>query len=168
MRRFSRPAPCGQSGFTYLWVLLTVALMGLGLASAVEVASTAVQRDKERQLISIGREFRAAIRRYYDAQIEAGRHMYPKTLEDLLKDPRVPGVRRHLRKIYVDPMTGRAEWGLLQVDGRIVGVYSLSTRAAIKQQGFDPDESAFVGKKTLDDWVFAFPADLLQRVNVPK
>lgn len=167
MRRSKSSHP-SQAGFTYLWLLFVVAVLGLGMGLAAEVASTVAQREKEQQLISIGRQFRAALGRYYEAQLTGGRHTYPSTLEELLQDPRVPGVRRHLRKVFVDPMTGQATWGLLRVDGRIVGVYSLSTRKAVKQEGFEADESSFAGKATLDDWVFTYPPDLLQRGHIPK
>lgn len=141
---------CG--GFSYLWVLMLVALMGVGLTVAAEVHSVASQRDKERELIAIGRQFRTAIGRYY----ESGNRQFPNALSDLLRDERVPGVRRHLRKIFIDPMTGKAEWGLVRCAGRIIGVHSLSKKKPIKQDGFEPDEIALAKKMTYSEWVFAY------------
>lgn len=149
------------AGFTYLWVLLVVALMGVGLTLAVEIDSTAAQRERERELLSIGRQFRVAIGRYYESQLTGGRREYPTSLEDLLKDNRSPGLRRHLRKIFVDPMTGKAEWGVVRVQGRIVGVHSLSERMPIKQDGFEPDDAPFRGKQKISEWVFAYPPEVL-------
>lgn len=153
------------AGFSYLWVLLLVAFMGLGLTIAVEVDSTAAQRDKEQELLAIGRQFRTAIGRYYAIQPAGGRHEYPATLEDLLRDNRVPGIARHLRKIFVDPMTGKEEWGLIRVGGRIVGVHSLSAKMPIKQDNFEAEEMNFRGKQSYADWIFAYPADVMLQVE---
>lgn len=148
-------------GFTYIWVLMLVALMGLGLTVAVEIDSVAAQRERERELISIGRQFQTAIGRYYEAQLSGGRREYPATLEDLLKDNRVPEVRRHLRKVFVDPMTGKSEWGLIRVAGRIVGVHSLSESVPIKQEGFEPEDVGLRAKQKISEWVFTYPAELM-------
>ncbi|MBW8900178.1 MAG: type II secretion system protein [Massilia sp.] len=134
MKRSSVAIGRRTGGFTFIWVLLMVAVMGLGLTVIAELDSTAVQRDREAELLAIGRQFRTAIGRYVQARGGAGQtNAYPPSLEDLLQDPRVPGVRRHLRKIFVDPMTGKAEWGLVMMGGRIVGVHSLSERRPIKR-----------------------------------
>lgn len=154
-------SPKRQAGFSYLWVLLLVAFLGMGLTLAVEIETTAAQRDREKELLAIGRQFRTALARYYDIQMPGGKHLYPATLEALLQDNRIPGVRRHLRKIFVDPMTGKAEWGLVQVGGRIVGVHSLSDKMPIKQDGFEVEDSNFKGKEKYSDWKFTYPANLL-------
>lgn len=154
-----------QKGFSYLWVLMMVAFMGLGLTVATEIASTASQRDKEKELIAIGRQFQIAIGRYYESQQSTGRGEYPSSLEDLLKDNRVPGVKRHLRKIFVDPMTGKAEWGVLRIAGRVVGVHSLSEKTPIKQAGFEAQEMNLQHKKKYSEWVFTYPADLVLQME---
>ena len=149
-------------GFTFIWVLLMVAMMGLGLTVIAELDSTAVQRDREAELLAIGRQFRSAIGRYVQAQGGTGQaNAYPATLDDLLQDARVPGIRRHLRKIFVDPMTGKAEWGLVMMGGRIVGVHSLSERMPVKQDGFEPEDMTFRGKTRYSEWVFTYPANLV-------
>lgn len=157
------PASSGQAGFTFLWVLMTVALLGFGLTAALSVQSTAVQREKERELLSIGRQFRTAIARYYESQSAGRGREYPQSLEDLLKDNRVPGIQRHLRKVFVDPMTGKAEWGFVLIAGRIAGIHSLSGSVPFQQAGFEPEDMSFAGKKKLSEWVFTYPSDLLLR-----
>ncbi len=52
-------------GFTYLGLLAVVVLIGLLLAAAGEVASTAARREREAQLLWVGHEYRAAIGRYW-------------------------------------------------------------------------------------------------------
>jgi hypothetical protein len=155
----------GDAGFAYLWVLLLVAFMGVSLTAAVEIDSTAVKRDKEQELLAIGRQFRVAIGRYYETKLVAGKREYPTTLEDLLQDNRVPGIRRHLRKIFVDPMTGKTEWGLIRLGGRIVGVHSLSEKTPIKQDGFETEEMSLRGKQKYAEWVFVYPPDLLLQIE---
>lgn len=151
-------------GFAYLWLLFAVAFMGLGLSVGVEFYSTSQQRDKERELLALGRQFRQAIARYYEAQpssSSAAQKQYPLTLDDLLADPRSPGIKRHLRKVFVDPMTGQSQWGLYKVGGRVAGVYSLSEKEPIKQDGFEADDASFRGKAKYSEWIFAYPADTL-------
>lgn len=122
----------------------------------MEVDSIAVQRDRERELLSIGRQFRAAIGSYYETKLVAGRREYPESLDDLLLDPRSPGLTRHLRKVFVDPMTGKPEWGLVRVGGRITGVHSLSETVPVKQDGFEPDDAGFRSRGKISDWVFSY------------
>lgn len=149
-----------EAGFSYLWVLMLIAFMGLGLTATVAIDSTTVQRDREKELLSIGRQFRTAIGRYYETQLAGGKREYPASLEDLLQDNRVPGIRRHLRQVFVDPMTGKADWGLVKVGGRIVGVHSLSERMPIKQAGFEAEDMNLQGKQKHAEWVFSYPFDL--------
>lgn len=144
-------------GFAYLWTLMLIAFMGVGLTVAADLYATAARRDQERQLLFVGHEFRNAIARYYNA---GGRNQYPLTLEDLLKDPRYPGVQRYLRRLYADPATGRADWGLLRIQGRIVGVHSLSPRQPVKQDNFDDDDAGLRHKGRYADWQFTYPHDL--------
>ena len=157
---FQRPVK-GQTGFSYLWVLLLVALMGIALTISAELYSTSARRDRELTLIATGRQFQTAIERYYESALPGGRKEYPNSLEDLLQDPRFPGIKRHLRKIPRDPMTGRIEWGFTRLAGRIVAVHSLSEMSPIKQAGFDLDIAHFANAKKYSDWVFAYPANLL-------
>ena len=153
MTRFSHSPP-SAGGFTYLWVLLAIGLVAAGLAATAEVASTAVRRDKEAELLFAGDEFARAIARYRAAV--PGSQQYPQGLENLLADNRFPNVRRHLRRIYRDPMTGSIDWGLVRgPNGGIVGVYSTSIAQPLKTANFPKDYAAFAGAKSYRDWVFA-------------
>lgn len=97
-------------------------------AAASVVWHVAKQRDDERELVFIGRQFEAAIDRYRAHAVDPAQP-YPHRLEDLLRDDRGIVPRHHLRRLFVDPMTGEAKWGLLRLpDGGIVGVHSLSDR----------------------------------------
>jgi type II secretory pathway pseudopilin PulG len=150
-----------EAGFTYLWVLLVVAFLGVGLVAATEVQTTLSRRSQEQALLSIGHQYRNAIARYHGAMRINGRNEYPATLDDLLQDKRFPEIRRHLRRIYPDPLTGKVEWGLTTVAGRIVGVHSLSEATPIKQDGFEAQDGSLRNKSKYSEWVFSYPPDLV-------
>jgi type II secretory pathway pseudopilin PulG len=140
-------------GFTYLTVLFIVAMMAGGLALIGEVWHTSNLREKEAELLHVGDEYRRAIERYH----RSGNGQYPKSLADLIRDPRQPGVVRHLRRLYPDPLTGKDEWGLVKSsDGGIAGVYSLSESAPLKVAGFAVRDASFEGKTKYSDWQFVF------------
>jgi hypothetical protein len=69
----------------------------------------------------------------------------------------VPGVRRHLRKIFVDPLTGKAEWGVVYLgDGTtgVVAVHSLSTAKPLKVANFDSRFAGLDNADTISAWRF--------------
>lgn len=155
----ARPMPSGrQSGFTYLAVLFAVVIMGALLAMAADVWHTTRLRERERELLVVGNEFRVAINRYY-ASSPGGQRHFPGNLGDLLLDPRYPDrPHRYLRRIYRDPITGTADWGEERnVAGEIVGVYSQSMDAPLKSSGFRTRDHAFEGKTKYSEWVFGSP-----------
>lgn len=145
-----------QAGFTYMWVMAAVLVMGAVAGSTAEVWHTVQKREKERELLFIGQQFRLAIERYYLAT--PGRiKQLPPGLDDLLRDPRYPGTRRYLRRIWRDPMTGETEWGLMRgVDGGIQGIYSLSEDVPLKVAHFDEGEQGFAEATNYTDWVFFY------------
>jgi len=145
---------CG--GFTYLGLMFLMLFMGIALALTGEVWHTVSQREKEKQLLFIGDEFRAAIGSYYEASPGPAK-TYPQRLEDLVEDPRFPSIRRYLRKIYVDPMTGKAQWDLLKIPGSgIVGVRSFSADRPLKVANFDLPDDGFARKQHYSEWVFSY------------
>ena len=155
MNSCSRP----RRGFAYLWTLLLVAFMGAGSVVASELYATTARRDKERELLFIGHEFRAALGRYHESAV-GGLPRYPLTLEELLRDPRFPNARRHLRRLYADPMTGKADWGLIRQEGRIIGVHSVSEKAPVKVDNFEEEDANFRRKSRYADWTFVYPHDM--------
>jgi type II secretory pathway pseudopilin PulG len=102
-----------EKGFTYLGLIVTVAIVGLVGAATLKVDALLRRAAAEQELLEIGATFSEALRSYADATPRGQPQLPPPSLQDLLKDPRYPGVRRHLRKIFVDPMTGKAEWGIV-------------------------------------------------------
>ena len=105
-------------------------------------------------MLFIGEEFRQAIALYY-LRSPGQAHEYPKSLEELTADSRFGGIQRYLRKVYRDPMTGKAEWGLILTPaGRIMGVHSLSRERPLKTGGFLEKHQEFSGTTSYADWKF--------------
>lgn len=111
------------------------------------------RRDAERHLLAIGAEFERALVSY------AGGARGPRTLDELVRDPRMPGTRRHLRQIYADPLTGRPDWGLVtDPQGFIVGVYSLAEGRPIQRSAFEAHWGHMEEADSYRDWVFGVRA----------
>ncbi len=146
-----------EAGYTYLLLLFAVAAMGLVTAGAAEMWSTLARREKEQELLFVGNQFREALRRYHEAVPDAPQR-HPARLEDLLRDPRFPGVRRHLRQIYADPMTGHADWVLLRQGDLIVGVRSRAEGRPLKRSGFEQRDQDLAGAARYADWRFVVPS----------
>lgn len=113
-----------EGGYTYIVVLVLLAVLSLASALTLEVAETNARRTGEAELVAVGKEFERAFASYY-RQSPGGSRRYPDRLEDLVRDPRLPGIRRHLRKLYPDPMGGQDAWGMVPAPGGgIMAVYS--------------------------------------------
>jgi len=144
-----------RGGWAYMWMLIVVALTGLAGTAALEIDGTIGQREREKELLFIGHQFRAALQRYRE-KTPAGSQVspYPATFDELMDDRRSGTPYRHLRRVYVDPMTGKAQWGIERLQGRIVGIYSLSTRRPIKRDGFEQEDAAFKNASSYNKWKF--------------
>jgi general secretion pathway protein G len=132
---------------TLLELIVACAILLVLATAALPIARASIRHQKERELRIALREIRNAIDKYKEAsdrnliQVKLGTEGYPPDLETLVKGVALGGAVeknvRFLRRIPVDPMTGRAEWGLRSVqddpDSRSWGgqnvfdVYSLST-----------------------------------------
>lgn len=148
--------PSSQRGFTFIVVLILIALIGAGLATAGTVWRTQAQREREEELLFVGQQFRAAIESY--VKRSPGAPEFPRRLEDLVEDRRGPVPLRHLRRLYVDPMTGTRDWGLVRQGDRIVGVHTRHVSTPYKTAGFRPGDEAFESAGSVSDWRFVFRA----------
>ena len=159
MMRNQRTNVNQQRAFTYIGVLVILAVMMMALGAASEIWHSVMQREKEQELLFIGHQFRTAIGKYY---AQSG-NRYPPNLEALLesndlgiKDTAVKK-QRFLRKLYQDPMTNESNWGLVAgPDKRVQGIYSLSEEKPFKTTGFINADADLELAKKYSDWKFVY------------
>ena len=146
-----------QAGFTYLGLIIFVAIIGLVGAATLKIGSLLQRAAAEEELLEIGAAFSAALDSYA-AATPRGASPYPPSLAELLKDPRSPAVRRHLRKVYIDPLTGKAEWGIVYLGGGetgIVAFHSLSNAKPLKIANFDSRFKGLDNREMISEWRFS-------------
>ncbi len=108
-----------QRGLTLVELIVAITIMSILAVASVPLVRVTVKREKERELRRDLWEMRDAIDRYKDVtdrggvQTKLGSEGYPPDLDTLVKGVDVSGKKvRFLRRIPVDPMTGKAEWGM--------------------------------------------------------
>jgi general secretion pathway protein G len=132
-----------QAGMTLLELIIACTILLILSSMALPVARFTVIREREKELRYDLREMRNAIDKYKDLadqqkiRVEVGSEGYPPDLDTLVKGVALGGSGaggkniRFLRRVPVDPMTGRAEWGLRSVQD-------------------DPDSNSWGGKNVFD------------------
>jgi general secretion pathway protein G len=119
----------GQAGMTLIELIVATGILIILASAALPYARATVRSAKEAELRRDLREMRDAIDRYKDTadknqiRVSADSEGYPPDLETLVKGVTLatPGGSqtqkriRFLRRIPVDPMTGKADWGLRSV-----------------------------------------------------
>jgi type II secretory pathway pseudopilin PulG len=99
----TRVARSAAGGYSLVVVVMIIAVMNIAVAIVLPLWAGIVQRDKEEELISRGMQYAEAIRVF---QHRFGR--LPVQLDELVKvEP------RSIRRLWEDPMTGRADWILI-------------------------------------------------------
>lgn len=141
-------------GFTYVWALAAVAVLGIGLAAVGTVWSAAAQREREDELIRIGTAYAQAIisyRRLSPGSVQQA----PPSLAALVLDDRYIRAYRHLRRLYPDPMEPRRPWGLVtDASGRVIGVYSQSHEQPLRRTAVSSGEVQLPPANRYSDWKF--------------
>ncbi len=137
-----------QAGLTLVELIVAITILAILTGAAVPIARVRIRREKEHELHQALWEMRDAIDRYKDAadrgafQVKLGTEGYPPDLDTLVEGVDVGGKKvRFLRRIPVDPMTGKAEWGkrCMKDDpdsqswcgDNVFDVYSQSTQTAL-------------------------------------
>ncbi len=143
-----------ERGFTYIGVLIVMAVMLTAMGAASEVWHVVMQQEKEQELLFVGHQFRTAIAKYY---LQSG-NKYPPTLEALVESDDPSGKKVHfLRKLYMDPITGNNQWGLIVGKGAgLAGIYSLSEDKPYKTAGFSDADRNLEGAEKYSDWKFVY------------
>lgn len=142
-----RNAECGRTGrrvpapgIVYPMLLASILILGLAAAGVAELWSTQVQRDKEEELLFRLRQYRQAI-----AQFRADHNRLPRELTDLLEDRSRLQLRRYLRRLYPDPITGKPDWEVKTVTdrtGQVSGITDLNSRSTGTPLKSLPDKAA--------------------------
>jgi general secretion pathway protein G len=108
-----------EHGLTLVELIVTVAILSILASAAIPVTIFVIKREREHELRRDLWEMRDAIDHYKDAadqhafQTKVDSQNYPPDLETLVNGVDVQGKKvKFLRRIPVDPMTGKAEWGL--------------------------------------------------------
>nr|WP_275976440.1 MULTISPECIES: type II secretion system protein [Geothrix] len=136
-----------QGGFTLLELVVTATVLLILASVTVPLARNGLKREKELELHRDLREMRLAIDEYKKQADQqkikappAEANGYPESLEVLVEGVPAAGSLsrkvRFLRRIPVDPFTGKAEWGLRNTNddanssswggGHVYDVYSLA------------------------------------------
>ncbi|MFI5056836.1 MAG: type II secretion system protein [Candidatus Acidiferrales bacterium] len=130
-----------EAGMTLLELIIACSILVILSSAALPIARFSIVHRKEAELRRDLREMKDAIDRYKDLadrnliRVEVGSEGYPPDLETLVTGVQLGASSdrkiRFLRKIPVDPMTGRAEWGLRAVQD-------------------DPDSTSWGGRNVFD------------------
>ena len=152
------PQLTNQNGAILLMVLVSITLLGLMAGIAGSSWKTIVQQAKEVDLLWKGNQIRRAIGSYYNTSLSqsSAPKVFPSELKHLTQDPRSLEVMRHLRRLYVDPMTGE-DWETIKgPSGQIIGVRSKSNKVPFKQNNFLQENKSFAGQQSYHGWLFIY------------
>jgi len=142
-----------QAGYTYIMMIAAVVVVGIGASAAVELVSSVIRQDHERELLFRGMAYQAAIQNYYNAGKTV--KTFPRELSDLTLDPRYLH-RRHLRRLYSDPVSD-LDWTLIRSpDGGIQGVASKSKQKPRKTGNFPLGLESFESAEHYSEWIFIY------------
>jgi type II secretory pathway pseudopilin PulG len=143
-----------QAGYTYLFAMFVVVVIGVAMMAAAKSWKTEVRREKEAELLFRGEQYRRGIESYYQTA-RAGFNAYPTELEDLVKDPNSSATKRYMRRLYKDPITNK-DFELIKEGNYIKGVRSSSTAVPIKTNGFPWPYELFATAGSYKEWAFIF------------
>jgi len=131
-------------------VLAAIVIVGVLIGAARVTTWRTLQVDREAELLFRGKAYRNAIQAFYQSN-----GMFPRSLEDLLEDPRTPG-KRYLRSLYADPLA-KGDWTLVRASGGgISGVASSSRAEPLKRANFPREFEKFSGAKSYSEWIFEY------------
>ena len=150
-----KPICTTQNGFTYMGLLMIIAIAGIGMAGVGIIWHQESQREREKELLFIGEEYRKAIGSYYENS-PSGLKQFPDTLIDLVLDNRFPNAKRHIRQLYADPVAMQKDWNLVLQQGKVIGLHSTSDKQPIKKTGFAPQYETFGEAASYKDWLFVY------------
>jgi type II secretory pathway pseudopilin PulG len=145
-----------RNGFTYMLALILVMIMGIMLGAIGQTWQTVMKREREEELLFRGNQIREAIGRWYTPRPGQAPATPLNDLKYLLEDNRSLTPIRYLRRMYIDPITGK-DWDIIRDPVRgIVGVASKSQEKPLKVDGFPDELKDLAGKEKYSDWKFLY------------
>jgi type II secretory pathway pseudopilin PulG len=147
-----------QRGYILVVTMFMAFMVAVLLIALARWWQAEARREKERELLWVGSQFRAALAGYAAAS-PAGATPRPPDLAALLRDDRDGTLRRHLRRIYIDPMTASDAWGIVTAeDGSVLAVHSRFSGRPLAPDGASPRFRMFEGTTLYSQWRFGvFP-----------
>ena len=129
MRRLRTLRRTAEGGFTFIELIIATSLMMILASAALPLARVSVKRQREADLHYNLRQIRTAIDKYKDAvdrgqisslNVDPGSQNYPPDLQTLVDGVQAANTMivmklKFLRRIPLDPITGKAEWGMRAV-----------------------------------------------------
>ena len=147
-----------QKGFTYIYALTLIMIMGIMLGMVGQSWKSIMQREREKELIFRGCQIKEAIEKWYSPK--PGQHVATPLLDlkSLVDDPRQQRPMHWLRRLYEDPMTGKTDWRIIKDPSLgISGVASTSDETPIKLDFNDiPSLAGLSGRKKYSEWEFVY------------
>lgn len=143
-----------QRGLGWIFVLLLLAVVSAASAGVAARWADQRERQQEQELLWVGNAYAQALASYR-AATPGGVPRFPASLSALLEDRRGPVLRRHLRQLYPDPVTGHADWLLLRdSQGDVAGLRSASMATPWRRQAMQLASCDVAPATHYSDWVF--------------
>ena len=155
MRRLRALGRSAEGGFTFIELIIATALLMILASAALPLARVSIKRQRESDLRYDLRQIRTAIDKYKDAvdrgqisslNVDPGSQNYPPDLQTLVDGVQVANTMvemkmKFLRRIPIDPITGKADWGMRAVGdtkdskawggGNVFDIYSKAEGSAL-------------------------------------
>lgn len=148
---FAYKTSWGNRGFAYLALLVSIVIIGISASAATRYWSNISLREKEKELLFRGDQYRTAIELYYKAN-----SALPPNIDSLLKDPKTT-TKRYLRQKYKDPISNEDFTEMRDATtNRIIGIHSPSEKEPLKQANFPEQDKDFEGKTKYSEWEFVY------------
>jgi type II secretory pathway pseudopilin PulG len=163
VRRASRQS---QSGMLLIGVLVLLALTALAAVQTGQRWYDARQRANEEELLFVGEQYRQAIESYW-REAPNTVHQMPTRVEDLVVDNRFPFPKRHLRKVFRDPLAPDQPLVEIRDGAALLGVYSQAEGRPFRQVGFEGSQKNFNNAVSYADWKFSYLPQSLSRGKAP-
>jgi type II secretory pathway pseudopilin PulG len=151
-----------KAGGFALPILLLVLAVGAIAATQAEIPlGYRMAREREQEFEFRASAYVAAIRSFYLAEEDVRRRRLPTSFAELERDPRF-AQKRHIRRLYSDPLAAKPETPFREVKGSpgpglqqgVIGVASTSDRPLLRRAGWATNGEPSPGAKAASDLQF--------------